>query len=55
MMAQPGVHDCHRLAILSETVGDLLEKLSSYPCEGDIVELELDLDCVEDLTGVARM
>ena len=45
------VHDCHRLSILCETVSNLLEELGGYPREGDIIELELDLDCVEDLTG----
>lgn len=38
------VHDCHRLAILGEAVSNLLEKLSGYPREGDIVELELEFD-----------
>ena len=48
-------HDCHRLTILRETVGDFLEELSGYPREGDIVELELDLDFVEDLAGLFRV
>ena len=52
---EPHVHDCHCLTILRETVSDLLEELSSYPCEGDIVKLELDLDFVEDLAGLVRM
>lgn len=51
-MIRLDIHDCHRLTVLGETVSDLLEELSGYPCEGDIVELELNLDCVEDLTGV---
>ena len=46
-----GVHDCHCLTILSETVSNLLEELCGYPCEGNIIKLELDLDCVEDLAG----
>ena len=48
------VHDCHRLPILCETVSNLLEELGGYPREGDIIKLELDLDCVEDLAGGIR-
>lgn len=46
------IHDCHRLTILRETVRNFLKELSGYPREGDIVELELDLDFVEDLAGL---
>ena len=49
------VHDCHRLTILRETIGNFLEELSGYPREGNIVELELDLDFVEDLAGLLRV
>ena len=52
---RPGVHDCHRLTVLRETSRNLLEELGGYPREGDIVELELDLDPVEDLAGVVWM
>ena len=49
------VHDRHCLTILSEAVRDLLKKLSGYPCEGNIVELELKLDCVKNLSSGVRM
>lgn len=50
-VARLDVHDRHCLTILREAVRNLLEESCGYPCEGDIIEFKLELNCVEDVTG----